>query len=95
MKYVAGLCEYIRKELRLLSEQTITKKSVRLQVCCKSVGGKSTGVNANKGENKEEGESSEKEEFGCSNCKQTGHEMDKCWEKYPHLKSERTKGRQL
>ena len=96
MKYMAGLSDYIRKEMRLFTVETITDVSVKAI----AIEGKQKKSNKAKGDAKQvEGESSgsqfkEEKKKGdpgktwliCSHCEKTGHEADRCWEKYPHLK---------
>ena len=96
MKYMAGLSDYIRKEMNLFTVESIAEASVKAI----ALEGKQKKGNEAKGDSKQtEGESSgsqskEEKKKGdpgktgliCSHCEKTGHEADRCWEKYPHLK---------
>jgi len=99
MKYMAGLSDYIRKELKLFTVESIEEASAKAIAIegklkkyetkgdGKHSGSKPTGSYTKKEEQKKgKGESDGKSGLVCSNCNATGHTVDKCWEKYPHLK---------
>ena len=93
MKYIAGLHEYIRKELKLFSVASITEASIKAAAIegrfkkheTKGTKGK-FGATSVADESKDVGKSKGKEGLICSHCKQTGHLVDKCWDKFPQLK---------
>lgn len=107
MKYVAGLNDYVRKELKLFTVETITEASVKAIAIegklrkddtkgdGKQSGGKPGSSNAKKEESmKGKVESGAKEDLTCSYCNATGHVVDKCWDKHPHLKPRGLKQRE-
>ena len=93
MKYIAGLHEYIRKELKMFSVKSITEASIKAAAIegrlkrheTKGSKGK-VGTTSVADESKEVGQSKGKEGLNCTHCNQTGHLVDKCWDKFPQLK---------
>jgi len=93
MKYVSGLHEYIRKELKMFSVKSITEASIKASAIegrlkkheTKGSKGK-FGTTSSKDEVKDIGQSKSKEGLVCIHCKQSGHLVDKCWDKSPELK---------
>ena len=92
MKYVAGLSEYIRKELKLFTVESISEasaKAIAIEGKCNETkgdenqsGSKSRGFYAKKEEHKQNmSESDGKECLVCNHCGENGHVMDKCWVK--------------
>ncbi|XP_004305946.1 PREDICTED: uncharacterized protein LOC101303732 [Fragaria vesca subsp. vesca] len=99
MKYVSGLNEYIRKELRLFTVESIAEASVKAIAIesrlrkgeakgeAKLPGNKTNNSGVKKEEPKrDKNESEGKESSTCSHCGATNHAVEKCWVKYPHLK---------
>ena len=75
IKYMAGLNDYIRKEMKLFTIETIAEASVNAI----AIEGKQKKGNKTKGDSGKAG-------LTCNHYKQTWHMADRCWEKYPHLK---------
>ena len=99
MKYVAGLSEYIRKELKLFTVESIHEATIKAiaiegklkkndtKVDGKQSGGKPNGSGAKKedAKTKGKGEPNGKGGLVCNHCKANGHVEDTYWDTNPHL----------
>ena len=96
MKYVSGLAEYIRKELKMFSVTTLAEacvKATAIEGKLKKTKNGNQGKSSSSSQNSSQ-EKSTKEGVVCTHCKQSGHPVEKCWEKNPHMKPKRIRSRE-
>ncbi|CAL9019205.1 unnamed protein product [Prunus brigantina] len=101
MKYTGGLADYIRKELKLFTVDTIeetTVKAIAIEAKNKRIDKKddrSKPVNKNdwqkKGKQRKEGQT---QKVYCDHCQTSRHAKNKCWILHPELRPKREKNNQ-
>ena len=96
MKYMTGLNEYIRKEMKSFTVESMAEASVKaIAIKGRQKKGNKKKEDSKQTEDKSSGsQPKEKKKKGnsgkvgltCNHYKQTEHVADRCWEKYPHPK---------